>query len=69
MSKSFYTPIAPSFSRTRHSPWPEFDLLIPYLKTNSTLLDLGCGNGRLYKFLQKHKKVRYLGMDNNKALL
>mgnify|MGYP001583850183 CR=1 FL=1 len=69
MATSFYTPIAKEFSQTRHSPWPEFNLLLPYLKPNFKLLDLGCGNGRLYKFLKKHKKISYLGMDNNKRLL
>ena len=33
-----------------------------------TVLDLGCGNGRLYSFL-KTKKINYCGMDNNATLL
>lgn len=64
-----YTPIASEFSATRQHAWKEFELLLPYLKNRQHILDLGCGNGRLFKFLQKHKKINYLGVDNNEDLL
>jgi SAM-dependent methyltransferase len=41
---------------------------LAYTKHGGTVLDLGCGNGRLYEFL-KPKKVRYLGIDHNSHLL
>lgn len=33
------------------------------------MIDLGCGNGRFYGFIKKYKRVRYVGVDNNKKLL
>lgn len=66
--KSDYSAIAHEFSQTRNRPPPEFAFFEPYLNKGYKILDLGCGNGRLYKSL-KSKKIEYTGIDNNKALL
>lgn len=66
-----YDNISEEFSQTRENlVWKDFDELVPYLKDGIRLVDLGCGNGRLYKFIQtKNKNVNYLGIDNNENLL
>lgn len=66
--KQTYGEIASEFDQTRKGPWEEFKHFLRYVKRNDKVLDLGCGNGRLYDFLES-KKVDYLGIDNNSALL
>lgn len=63
-----YSEIADEFDQTRQNPWLEFLHFMEYVDTNSKVLDLACGNGRLYDLL-KEKKVDYLGIDNNAKLL
>ena len=63
-----YGAIASEFDQTRKGPWEEFQYFLKYVKKRSKVLDLGCGNGRLYDFL-KNKKIDYLGIDNNSTLL
>lgn len=41
-----YNQIAPHFSATRHKPWPRVEQFLLSLKEYSTLIDLGCGNGK-----------------------
>jgi ubiquinone/menaquinone biosynthesis C-methylase UbiE len=66
--KKDYSRIAKPFDATRQSPWKEFDRFGSYLEANQRLLDIGCGNGRLFSFL-KDKHVSYLGVDNNGVFL
>jgi len=66
--KSAYSAIAHEFSASRKVPWQEFNYFLAYIKRNAKVLDLGCGNGRLYEFL-KPKKIDYLGIDHNSHLL
>ena len=56
--------IADEFSQSRMRPWPEFEAFLPYLNSGASVLDVGCGNGRLYAFLRQ-KKVSYVGLDHN----
>lgn len=62
--KASYVAIADEFSQSRMRPWPEFEGFLKYVKSGARVLDVGCGNGRLYDFL-KQKKVHYLGVDHN----
>jgi len=66
--KASYSAIAHEFDQTRKEPWEEFNHFLAYTKHGGNVLDLGCGNGRMYDFL-KQKKVQYLGIDNNSNLL
>jgi SAM-dependent methyltransferase len=63
-----YDAIASEFDQTRKMPWEEFRHFTAYTKHGGNVLDLGCGNGRLYEFL-KPKNVNYLGIDHNSNLL
>lgn len=66
--KASYSQFARQFDQTRKQQWPEFDHFLAYTKKHAKILDLGCGNGRLYDFL-KPKQVSYLGVDHNSHLL
>lgn len=66
--KADYDKIAPHFSQTRSSGWSEFEVFKPYLKKGDEVLDMGCGNARLFDFLFP-LGVRYTGCDNSNKLL
>jgi SAM-dependent methyltransferase len=63
-----YEEISDRFDQTRKSQWPEFEYFLKYIEKHSKVLDLGCGNGRLYGLLRS-KKVDYLGIDNSRSLI
>ena len=63
-----YEAIAGEFDQSRTRPWPEFEGFSPFVHSGDKILDLGCGNGRLFEIL-KSKPVDYLGVDNNSALI
>lgn len=64
-----YTKIADEFDQTRQHNWKEFEIFTKYIKDGQIIADLGCGNGRFYNFVKDQKKVKYIGIDNNKSLL
>ena len=63
-----YDRIAPLFSATREFNWADAEVLAEYIKPGSQVLDLGCGNGRLYQILAK-KQVKYVGLDQSAELI
>lgn len=73
--QQMYDEIGTHFSRTRQksygeegSPnWPVTDKYLNELAAGQSILDLGCGNGRLVSGLPKG--VKYLGTDFSKTLL
>lgn len=64
-----YDHIADDFDRTRQQMWPEFESLRSYLPSSPTILDVGCGNGRLLTVFEKKSFERYLGVDSSRGLL
>jgi len=67
--KETYDLISADFSNTRKTDWEEFETIIKYISNNNQVADIGCGNGRFYKFISKKKNIKYTGIDNNKLLL
>lgn len=64
-----YERIASGFSETRQKRlWPELLGLFKKVKNEDSLLDVGCGNGRLLEaFLDKN--IEYLGVDPSQELI
>jgi ubiquinone/menaquinone biosynthesis C-methylase UbiE len=66
--KQNYDEIAVNFDITRHKhPWPELLKLTECVKDGDSILDVGCGNGRLLDAINKN--VIYTGVDSSKKLL
>ena len=40
----------------------EYKFIIEFIKPNSKVIDLGCGNGSLIKKLVEEKMLRYMGL-------
>ncbi len=67
--KKSYEDIAEEFDTTRQKHlWPELLKLAGQVKDGQSVLDVGCGNGRLVEAF-KEKAVYYLGVDSNKKLI
>jgi ubiquinone/menaquinone biosynthesis C-methylase UbiE len=60
--------IAPHFDITRYKPWPESKRFISTLPKDSTVLDLGCGNGRNSIYLAK-EGMNIIGIDFSRGLI
>lgn len=67
-TKEDYNSIAEDFSRTRWNIWDEFNIFINYIKEGDSVLDVGCGNGRLLELLED-KHINYLGIDISEKLI
>jgi SAM-dependent methyltransferase len=74
----FYQRHAGRFSETRSTPWPGWQRVAAQVEdrrdgeaSRPSVLDLGCGNGRLARFLEQRWRgdVGYLGLDSSGALL
>ncbi len=63
-----YDTIAESWDRVRRRPGHVWNILLPYIHDGSSVLDVGCGNGRLSEFLAS-KNVQYSGIDGSKKLI
>ena len=66
----FYTQSAHKWHHTRRRPRPEFDHIADYInklqQDNLTVIEVGCGDGRLYGYLTEHcptKTFIYIGVD------
>ena len=66
--KASYVAIADEFDQTRRMPWKEFAFFLPYIRKGMRVLDAGCGNGRLYEYLQK-RDIQYVGIDGSGPLI
>ena len=63
-----YNLIADEFSKTRSFAWPEFLFFEKQAESGDMILDLGCGNGRLFEIF-KNKEIDYIGADNSEELI
>lgn len=79
INKDFYECVAEEFDTSRQYAWKGWEQVLKEINAYITetglesirVLDLGCGNGRFYKFLTENLeiKIEYVGIDNNEALL
>jgi len=64
-----YNAIAQKFSRTRNREWPIMQRLVDsFVKSGDSVLDIGCGNGRMLEVLD-NKNVSYTGIDSSSELI
>ncbi|HRY60128.1 MAG TPA: class I SAM-dependent methyltransferase [Patescibacteria group bacterium] len=63
-----YDIISRSFCHTRNYLWREMEP-IRDLVTEGEVLDLGCGNGRLYELFANNPKIQYTGVDFSEKLI
>ncbi len=73
---NFYTQSAYKRHHTRRRDWPEFNHIASYINMIDldylTVLEVGCGDGRLYKYLVEHcpnKTLRYVWVDVSQWLI
>ena len=59
-----YDAIADAFARSRFEMhWKEVDDMIGEVPQGAKVLDIGCGTGRVCRFLSREKTVDYTGID------
>jgi ubiquinone/menaquinone biosynthesis C-methylase UbiE len=63
-----YDEISAEFSHSRSNPWYEFEIYKELTKPGDQVLDLGCGNGRLFEYLEEFD-IDYTGIDVSQGLL
>lgn len=67
--KNSYQEIAASFDVSRRKElWPEAKRLAEEVRDGQSVLDAGCGNGRLLEGLSG-REINYVGFDNSSALI
>ncbi|HOC96282.1 MAG TPA: class I SAM-dependent methyltransferase [bacterium] len=69
--KNSYNKISDNFNITRKNNWDDFNIFKKYLldfkNEKIKILDIGCGNGRLIKFLNElNLNYEYVGIDNSR---
>jgi alkylated DNA repair protein alkB family protein 8 len=70
INHDFYTRHAAGFAATRFGGQPGWSRIIAHFPPVCQVLDLGCGNGRFARFLDRRlQPVRYLGLDASASLL
>lgn len=72
INQAFYAATAAEFDVTRQRAWPGWHRLITCIQLPiASLLDVGCGNGRLARFLAENQSrpFDYYGIDSNRKLL
>ena len=64
--KNIYNIIAPHFDITRNCPWPGVQKYLDKLPDYSSIIELGCGNGRN---LVSNRNLTFKGIDNSEELV
>lgn len=66
--RAAYNTISHSFCHTRNYLWREMAGIKEYVKEGK-VLDLGCGNGRLYELFAENPNIEYVGVDFSDELI
>lgn len=72
INRDFYRRTAAEFDATRQKAWPGWGRMLDAVDLPlASVLDIGCGNGRLARFLagQQAHDFAYIGIDSNPELL
>lgn len=70
LNREFYAQFARPFATTRFAAQPGYERLLAYVPKEATVIDLGCGNGRLVRFLAARGRCgTYWGVDASLPLL
>ena len=72
INREFYRRVAADFDATRQSAWSGWERMLDAVDLPlDSVLDIGCGNGRLARFLagQQAEGFSYIGVDNSPDLL
>lgn len=70
INRTFYENFATAWDDTRQQPWPSFGRIASTIAPCNAFLDVGCGNGRLGRYLLDQGAIqRYVGVDNSAGLL
>lgn len=64
-----YDLMAEKFSQTRKHFWRGLEFIRQYAKSGDTVLDFGCGNGRLLELISDVSDIQYLGTDVSQKLV
>lgn len=59
-----YNKIAPLFSKTRGKPWDWIVEFLEKIPNESSVLDIGCGNGRNMVSIKEEQKLTFKGVDS-----
>ncbi|MCD4705818.1 class I SAM-dependent methyltransferase [bacterium] len=68
LNKNSYEEIAEHFSITRNYIWKDLKNLAKYIRNDYKVLDVGCGNGRMFEELE-NKNIEYFGIDYCEKLI
>lgn len=67
-TRKTYDIVAGEFSTSRAKFWDELVFLAERMKPDDRVLDIGCGNGRLFPLAKKHA-ASYVGIDHSTGLI
>ena len=70
LNREFYAAFARPFAASRPVSDPGLVCILPYIPQRASVLDVGCGNGRLVHLLDRERPgVTYLGVDATPELV
>jgi len=70
LNRDFYDAFADAFADSRPVTDPSVTCILPYIPERVSVLDVGCGNGRLARLLARERPhAAYVGLDAEAALI